>query len=148
MSKSQFEFDTLLVYAWRKDWRTNAFLHLCRQHNIDPWAEDIDRRCLVEGFDGRTPIRAAVHGACESMSKHLWNCKASADFVKVRNALNRGYYTFKGRAQLVTNAQSWEALCKRREAATRAALHHMMVEDSKKPGGCGNKLKKRRGRAK
>ena len=100
---AQFNYDTLLVHGWRKEWRFGQILAECHAIGID--IHDIDRRAFREEYSGKVYVRVAVHASCEKLSNILWRCKNMDDFRMVRNDINRGVYKFKGRACMIENKE-------------------------------------------
>jgi hypothetical protein len=94
--KMQFEYDTLLIWAWKKDICLGTFIGECKARSISTERDgQIDMRGAESQYRGSVPIRAVIARSCDEMSRHLWACKEPSQFVLVRNKLNRGDYKFK-----------------------------------------------------
>ena len=130
---NQFQYDTILIAGWRKDW---SYWHVekeCESRGID--IKDIDRRAFDNNFRGNIPVKAAIAQTCDEMSKNLWSCKKDSDFIIVRNLLNRGKYKFSGKILMISKKerQSYAALKNKNKAALITMAYE--IEGSKKVGG-------------
>lgn len=132
---NQFQYDTILIAGWRKDWKFKDVKKECESRGID--IEQINKRAFNDGYLSNIPVRAAVAQTCSELSKNLWSCKKDSDFVLIRNLLNRGKYNFKGRTSMISkedNRQHKINQCKVLSSITTMVYE---IEGSKKIGGSG-----------
>ena len=130
---AQFNYDTLLVHDWRKEWTFGHILAECQACGID--IHTIDRRAFKEDYHNKVYVRVAVHASCEKLSNILWRCKSMDDFRMVRNDINRGVYKFKGRARMIEEKETRHKNADKDLAVMQLRIIGSMKYGSSKLGG-------------
>jgi hypothetical protein len=94
MAKLQFEYDTLLVVAWRKFWWMKVIWG--KLFDLGYTSEEIFSLARIsEHWSARTPARAFISQSSADLFRLLDCAKSTSDFVSARNRMNKGEFRFK-----------------------------------------------------